>query len=291
MMEDRALILGCLATPVGLPGSGRLRYGAAMALHRAGEIGDAALEVFRICAAMDRQDPAGMLAERGLPALPVVVLPPVGIIRALVVAADRYLSALPGPGVAEVRAGLNAARGGAVTQSPGATNPVIAAHLPAALATLAGTHPDLAGAIAAAAPLLNWLACDGYPVDQIGENFASNHAFAPIIGENAPITARDYSFGLFLIAPHVLYRDHHHAAPELYAPLTGPHGWRFGPDTRLVVKPAHEPVWNDPFRPHLTKVGPLPFLALFGWTRDVNAGARVIPATDWAALDALRLAL
>ncbi len=35
--------------------------------------------------------------------------------------------------------------------------------------------------------------------------------------------------GLFVIAPHVLYRDHAHAAPELYLPLTGPHGWRFAP--------------------------------------------------------------
>ncbi len=61
------------------------------------------------------------------------------------------------------------------------------------------------------------------------------------------------------------------------------------PDRPLVVKPAHRPVWNEPFRPHLTKVGPVPFLALFGWTRDVNDPARVLPATDWPSLEALRL--
>ena len=87
----------------------------------------------------------------------------------------------------------------------------------------------------------------------------------------------------------MLYRDHCHAAPELYAPLTGPHGWRFGPGRPLMVKPAHQPVWNPPYPPHLTKVGPVPFLCLFGWTRDVNEVARVMPAADWPELEALRL--
>ena len=83
----------------------------------------------------------------------------------------------------------------------------------------------------------------------------------------------------------MLYRDHRHAAPELYVPLTGPHGWRFGPGAPLIVKPAHEPVWNDPCAPHLTKVGPVPFLCLYGWTRDAQSVAEVVPAADWAALE------
>jgi hypothetical protein len=49
------------------------------------------------------------------------------------------------------------------------------------------------------------------------------------------------------------------------------------------------PVWNDPHRPHMTKVGTIPFLALFGWTADVTEAAVVIPASDWAELEALRL--
>jgi hypothetical protein len=95
--------------------------------------------------------------------------------------------------------------------------------------------------------------------------------------------------GLFVIAPQVLYRDHRHRASELYAPLTGPHGWRFGVQRPLRTLPAHRPVWNEPFAPHLTKVGPTPFLCLYAWTRDVNAGAEILPATDWSALETLRL--
>lgn len=282
-------VLDDLATPTGLPGSGRRRYGAAMALHRRGEISDAVLEVYRIASAQDGTDPAVLLADRGL-SLPDLPAPDAtAAIRRLVDEADIYLSTLPGPGVAEVRAGIARARDGAVQPGGVGGNAVVAAHLAPALAALAPTHPALAGAIAGAAPHLTWVTYDAYPRPEIGEAFATGHAFASIIGEGGALSARDYDLGLFLIAPHVLYRDHNHAAPELYAPLTGPHGWRFGPGDPLVVKPAHQPVWNDPFRPHCTKVGPVPFLCLFGWTRDVNEVARVLPAPDWPELEALRL--
>ncbi len=106
-----------------------------------------------------------------------------------------------------------------------------------------------------------------------------------MVGENAPVAARDFDLGLFLIAPGTLYRDHRHPAPELYAPLTGPHFWRFRPDAPLLPKPAHRPVWNDPLQPHATKVGAVPFLCLFVWTRDVNLPAEVLPASDWPDIE------
>jgi hypothetical protein len=280
-----------IATPFGQPGSGRQRYGAAMALFVQGRLSAEALEVYRICAARDAEDPGPLLAARGLSAdaPPAASAPPEAAFRDLVAEADLYLSTLPGPGVAEVRSGIATARGRPVSLGAGTPHPVIDAHLSTALAVLAGDRPALAAAIARAAPLLDWRPYDSYPPEQIGAQFAKGHAFASLIGEGSPLDARDYDLGLFLIAPHVLYRDHHHKAPELYAPLTGPHGWRFGPGRPLIVKAAHVPVWNDPLQPHLTKVGAVPFLALFGWTRDVTVPAEVIPADDWPALEALRL--
>jgi hypothetical protein len=53
-------------TPLGEPGSGRVRYGAAMALYCAGRITAAELEVWREAAAHDGRDVRRMLAERGL---------------------------------------------------------------------------------------------------------------------------------------------------------------------------------------------------------------------------------
>ena len=58
--------------PLGLPGSGRHRYAAAMTLFQAGLISEAALEVYRICSPLDGQDPVSLLRERRLPLPPGV---------------------------------------------------------------------------------------------------------------------------------------------------------------------------------------------------------------------------
>ena len=53
--------------PLGQPGSGRVRYGAAMALYQAGQISAEVLEVYRVAAAHDGRDPSQILREWGLP--------------------------------------------------------------------------------------------------------------------------------------------------------------------------------------------------------------------------------
>ena len=267
--------------PLGVRGSGRVRYGAAMALWREGLISAEVLEVYRVTAAHDGRDPLSALAERGLPAPPSHKEPPM---LALYAAARDYLLALDHPGAAEVRAGLPADPGPARNVTPRA-NIVVDRWLHPALLALSGTHPVLAAAIGNAAGALDWVTYDAYPREEIGDSFATGHAFASLLGGDAPYAAEDFDLGLFLIAPGTLYRDHRHAAPELYAPLTGPHGWRFGVGRPLMFKPAHAPVWNPAHQPHLTKVGPVPFLALFVWTRDVNDTALVIPSDDWAQLE------
>lgn len=55
-----------LAAPLGEPGSGRVRYGAAMALYAQGQISADVLEVYRIASAHDGRDPAATLREMGL---------------------------------------------------------------------------------------------------------------------------------------------------------------------------------------------------------------------------------
>lgn len=281
-----------LATPLGEAGSARRRYAAAMSLNRAGLLSDAALEVFRICSPHDGEDPATLLTIRGLAKevpLPMSPNRETALAR-LVEEADRYFAGLPGPGIAEVRAGLSQWRNGDLLPTEARANHVLDRWLSRALEQLEATHPALAQAIAQAAPHLCWLTFDGYPLDEIGPDFPAGHAATSIFGEtNAPFFSADWDMGLFLMAPDVLYRDHRHAAPELYAPLTGPHGWRFGADDAVQTLPAHVPVWNEPFRPHMTKVGREPFLCLYAWTRDVNAGAEVVPATDWARLESLKL--
>ncbi|MBL9051193.1 MAG: hypothetical protein JNK19_13865 [Tabrizicola sp.] len=275
-----------LYSPLGQPGSGRVRYGAAMALWRAGQISEAVLEVYRIAAAHDGRDPLSMLAERGLPAPPLPE--PQSALQRLYTTARAYLLTLDHPGAEDVRAGLPMDPGHEAGITPHG-NPVVERWLAPALDALRPKEPQLAEAIAGAADQLNWITYDAYPRERIGESFATGHAYASIMGGEAAFEAEDFDLGIFLIAPGVLYRDHRHAAPELYAPLTGPHGWRFAPQRPLQIKPAHEPVWNPRYQPHMTKVGPVPFLCLFVWTRDVNEIAEVIPSDDWPALEQLSL--
>ena len=210
-------------------------------------------------------------------------------VRTLVDAAADYFATLSGPGLDEVRTGLADRRHGAITPAAGADHPVVANWLQPALGLLAWTHPTLALAIQAAGPHLPWRRFDGYCADDIGPRFMAGNAYASIIGEEAVIVTRDWELGLFLLEPHLLYRDHRHPAPELYAPLTGPHGWRFGARGPLAVLDAHRPVWNQPGVTHLIKVGPVPFLCLYAWTRDVNAGVEIVRAPDWAELENVRL--
>ncbi|GAB1362198.1 hypothetical protein MASR1M32_14340 [Rhodobacter sp.] len=239
-------------------------------------------------AADDLRPPLEVLEDRKLPVPDDPPATAEDLVRALVEEADRYLAGLPGPGVTEVRTLIARWRDGPVRLPVVSPNAVVDRYLTSALEAVPG-QPALTGAIAAAAPHLRWIIYDGYPPQEVGTDFIRSHAFCSLIGEAASIPAQDFDLGIFLIAPHVLYRDHAHPAPELYAPLTGPHGWRFGPDRPLVQKPAHRPVWNPAHQPHLTKVGAVPFLCLFGWTRDVWLPAHMIPASDWPELERLRL--
>lgn len=275
--------LSLLHAPLGVPGSGRVRYGAAMAMYRDGHLTEPQLEVYREASAHDGRDPAPILAERGLPPVPQVAASTP--IRTLYGAARDYLLSLAHPGAADVRLGLPTDPGTETAPTP-LPNPVVEAWLDPALAALSATHPLLALSIRRAKPHLHWVTYDAYPRALIGDAFPTGHAFAALRGEDAPFAAQDFELGLFLIAPGTLYRDHHHPAPELYAPLTGPHDWRFSPGTALHPKPAHDPVWNPPHRPHLTRTGTIPFLAFYVWTQDVNLPAEVIPADDWPALEA-----
>ncbi|MDH6268861.1 hypothetical protein M2360_004280 [Rhizobium sp. SG_E_25_P2] len=207
-------------------------------------------------------------------------------VRALIAALDDYLSRFNGPGVADVRAGIGRFRGGPVREK--APHGIAAVdHVDVALDWMtANGEAPLAGAIRAAMPYLDWRAYDPYPREIIGETYATNHCATILIGEHGLIQAEDFDLGLFGFGPNILYRDHKHAAPELYAPFTGPNGWRFQPGDPLDWRPAHEPVWNEAWAPHAFRSGNVPFLCVYGWTKDVNIPAEMILCDDWAAVEA-----
>lgn len=58
--------LSLLATPVDEPLSGCTRYAAAMYFYQRGMISEECLEVYRVCARIDHEDPGPFLARLGL---------------------------------------------------------------------------------------------------------------------------------------------------------------------------------------------------------------------------------
>ena len=186
-------------------------------------------------------------------------------IRNLVAEIETYLLQLKDPHTATVLEGMKKWARGPVAPDTKPQAPGLRSSRSGLQAT---DKTTLAKAIDDARPFLHGYPTMPIPVMKLARGFADNHAFASIIGEGCPIEAVDFDLGLFLIAPNLFYRDHHHAAPELYAPLTGPHGWRFKPGDPLVWKEAHEPVWNRAWEPHATMTGDTPFLAIFCWTKE-----------------------
>jgi hypothetical protein len=253
-----------LADPALTPGAGLARYAAAMTFYKEGRLSAATLEEFRIHAKDLTQSPA-IRAEAE--------------VRELVEEINRYIGKLQFSQLRSVQEGL-------ARWTSGAVSPIVPRYVPAC-GHLAGalrncTETSLAHAIWRAAPILQWGGYDAYPRDEIGEAFATNHAYASVCGEAGPIYAKDFDLGIFVIGSNILYRDHKHKAPEIYAPITGPHRWRFSPGRAFEEKPAYQPVWNEPYAPHATLTGDVPFLCIYCWTRDVNETAVVIPADDWS---------
>lgn len=206
-------------------------------------------------------------------------------IRNLIAALDAYLARFDGPGIADVRAGIARWKGGPIGEVVPRRIEAVR-HVDTALAWMeAQGETALAEAIRVAMPHLHWLAYDPYARELIGDRYAENHAVAVIIGGGGFLESQDFDLGLFGFGPDTVYRDHHHAAPELYAPMTGPHGWRFSSGAPFDWRPAHRPVWNEAWAPHAFKSGPVPFLCVYGWTRDTSIPAKMIVEPDWPALD------
>lgn len=152
-------------------------------------------------------------------------------------------------------------------------------------------HPfgGLKCALNAAKDHLNWKVDDGgfyAPGDDVGAGYRQGNMHSLLLGPaNAPLYHADALLGFFLLAPHTLYRDHAHLAPELYIPLTGPSGWRFDQGAWEDAA-AGQVIHNPSDRIHAMRVYDVPFLALFAWTRDISHPCRVVSAGDWAQIEA-----
>lgn len=119
----------------------------------------------------------------------------------------------------------------------------------------------------------------------VGDGYRDGNMHCELIGPHGSAFHHDdFTLGLFLLKPWVLYRDHVHQAPELYLTLLEPSGWRFGEGEWQDVAPGTI-IWNAPETSHATRVYDRPFLSIYSWTRDVHSKCRVVPQSDWCEIE------
>lgn len=147
-------------------------------------------------------------------------------------------------------------------------------YLPECVASSMFTSPDVAAALAGIDEFLHWRQNPNYSDSVMGAGYMDNYAYAELIGPRGFFAGDDFLMGLLLLGPHRHYRDHHHAAPELYWLLTGPSEWRRG-NGDFVTRGAGEMVWHEPHVTHATRTLEHPLLAVWAWTRDVGEPARL----------------
>jgi hypothetical protein len=135
--------------------------------------------------------------------------------------------------------------------------------------------PDVAASLAEIEEFLHWKQNPNYSDSLMGEGYMDNYAYAELIGPAGFFRGDDFLMGLMLLGPGWLYRDHHHAAPELYWLLTGPSEWR-RKGGEFARKRAGETIWHEPWTSHATRSLEGPLLAIWAWTRDVSAPARLV---------------
>ena len=148
---------------------------------------------------------------------------------------------------------------------------------------------EIAGALAAAKDDLIWREDDAryYAADaDLGDGYRRCNLHTVLIGPEAcGYEQPDFCLGLFMLGPRILYRDHRHAAPEVYLNLSERTGWRFKAGGWQDYE-AGSIIWNPPGVPHATRVYDRPFLSVFVWLDNIQSPCEVIPCADWVEIEA-----
>lgn len=104
----------------------------------------------------------------------------------------------------------------------------------------------------------------------IGTGYLNGNMNTELIGPKKGIfKSKELRLGLFFLERNILYKDHQHAAPELYLNLTEGTKWRFD-NMDWEEKPSGSIVYNQPFKTHAMKVGRVPFLSIWCWPYNSN---------------------
>lgn len=197
--------------------------------------------------------------------------------RCVIAAIASCLAARGGEGVEEVltRLGEQDLSEAAFTP-PDARRLPACRHLPEAVGQSLAVDSALAAAIAALEDTLHWRQTASYSDAAMGQvGFMDGYGHAEIVGPTGCFPGDDFLLGLLVLGPGLHYLDHHHPAPELYWLLSGASQWKRGAED-FAERQAGDTVWHAPHVVHATRTLSDPLLAVWAWTRDVSAPARLV---------------
>ena len=119
----------------------------------------------------------------------------------------------------------------------------------------------------------------------LGEGYRRCNLHSLLIGPGAcGFEHPDFNLGIFMLGSNTLYRDHRHAAPELYLNLSKRSGWRLrGGDWQDYA--AGSLIWNASGEVHATRVYEQPFISVFVWLKDVHEPCEVVVMDDWDEIE------
>jgi mannose-6-phosphate isomerase-like protein (cupin superfamily) len=103
-----------------------------------------------------------------------------------------------------------------------------------------------------------------YTAADFGRNFLDGYGWTEIFGTRGHFANDRIAGGFLLLAPHLVYPDHHHTAEEIYIPLTGGAQWRMG-EGGFAVRPAGAIIHHPSGVSHAMRTDDEPLLALYLW--------------------------
>ena len=146
----------------------------------------------------------------------------------------------------------------------------------------------IASSLRAANEHLQWREDDGLYYNQnadLGDGYRNCNLHSLLIGPDAcGFQQADFNLGVFVLGTRTLYRDHRHAASELYINLSERSGWRLsGGDWRDYS--AGSIIWNAPNAVHATRAYEKPFISVFAWLENIHSPCVVVPRKDWETIE------
>lgn len=135
-------------------------------------------------------------------------------------------------------------------------------HLPRAAGLAPSAERELAAHLARSAQSLHW--GQTYTTADFGQRFIDNYGWVELFGTRGHFRNDSIAAGFLILGPSVVYPDHHHAAEEIYIPLTGTAEWRMGDDD-FRVRCGGEIIHHASNVSHAMRTGSEPLLALYLW--------------------------